>query len=355
VKRFLTAVGIVAVAVFANGCKKDTAPSPDVWATVNGHDIKRDEVEKYYRSSATSDNPSPSQEEALSLKLNVLDELINNEILMELAQKQSMVATDGEVEDKFTESKSPYTEEEFQRQLKDRGLSVDDFKQEIRRGLTIQKLYNREVAAKITVTDQDIADYFNANRAQFNVSETQYKLAQILVTPRKDPQIRNRKNDDATTDAEAKRKAAALLEKLNAGSDFATLAMDYSEDPTSAPSGGDVGYVPESALDKPPVDPALKKAVLSLKPGQTSGVIALKDGSYNIIKLIAREGTGQRDLSDPQVMQLIRDTLHSRKDQLLRTAFLTTVRGNAKISNYLAQQIMESGGKLPAMAATPKK
>ncbi len=84
-------------------------------------------------------------------------------------------------------------------------------------------------------------------------------------------------------------------------------------------------------------------------------MISLKDGSYNIIKLIAREGTGQRDLSDPQVMQLIRDTLHNRKDQLLRAAFLTVVRGNAKISNYLAQQIMESGGKLPAMTAAPKK
>jgi len=70
------------------------------------------------------------------------------------------------VEDKFTESKSPYTEEEFQRQLKERGLTVDDFKQEIRRGLTIQKLINREVVSKIAVTDQDIADYFNANRAQ---------------------------------------------------------------------------------------------------------------------------------------------------------------------------------------------
>jgi peptidyl-prolyl cis-trans isomerase SurA len=355
VKRFLTVLGITAVAVLVYACNKTGAPAPDVWATVNGHEIKRAEVEKYYRSSATSDNPSPSQEEALSLKLNVLDELINNEILMELAQKQSMIATDGEVADKFTEMKSPYTEEEFQRQLKDRGLTVDDFQQEIRRGLTIQKVYNREVVAKITVTDQDIADYFNANRPQFNVSETQYNLAQILVTPRKDPQVANRKNDDATTDAEAKRKAAALLEKLNAGADFATLAMDYSEDPTSAKNGGSVGYVPESALDKPPVDPALKKAVLSLKAGQTSGVIQLKDGSYNIIKLIAREGTGQRDLSDPQVLQLIRDTLHSRKDQLLRAAFLTTVRGNAKISNYLAQQIMESGGKLPAAAATPTK
>ena len=58
----------------------------------------------------------------------MLDELINNQILLELAQKQGLEATDGEVEDKFTESKSPYTEEEFQKQLKDKGLTVDDLK-----------------------------------------------------------------------------------------------------------------------------------------------------------------------------------------------------------------------------------
>ena len=66
------------------------------------------------------------------------------------------------------------------------------------------------MVAKITITDQDITEYFNQNRAQFNVSETQFRLSQIVVTARKDPQIRNRKNDDATTDAEAKRKAVAI-------------------------------------------------------------------------------------------------------------------------------------------------
>lgn len=352
-KRFLAALGIFAVAGLAQGCKKDSAPAPDVWAMVNGHEIKQDEVEKYYRSSATSQNPSPSQEEALSLKMNVLEDLISNEVLIELAQKEGLTATDGEVEDKFTESKSPYTEEEFQRQLKDRGLTVDDLKQEIRRGLTIQKLFNRDVESKIAITDQDITDYFNQNRAQFNVAETQYRLAQIIVTPHKDPQIRNRKNDDATTDAEAKRKITALSEKLNSGADFATLAMDYSEDPTTTATGGDVGYVPESALDK--ADPVLKKTVLSLKPDQTSGVIALKDGTYYIIKLLAKEAPGQRDISDPQVQQTIREALRSRKDQLLRAAFLTVARGNAKISNYLAQQVLESAGKLPAMTAPTAK
>ena len=128
--------------------------------------------------------------------------------------------------------------------------------------------------------------------------------------------------------------------------------MDYSEDPTTAATGGDNGYIPESALDR--TDPALKKAVLSLKPGQVSPVVSLKD-AYYILKLLAREAPGQRDLSEPQVQQIIRDALRERKKQLLRAAFLSVARQNAKITNYLAQQVLESGGKLPAGAATPTK
>src|SRR5205823_14054919 len=97
----------------------------------------------------------PSQEESLSLKLNVLDELIINEVLLERAKKLGLEASDGEVEDKFTELKSPYTEDEFQRRLKDQGMSVDDLKLDLRRQLSIQKLLNREVLAKISITDQE--------------------------------------------------------------------------------------------------------------------------------------------------------------------------------------------------------
>jgi peptidyl-prolyl cis-trans isomerase SurA len=139
-----------------------------------------------------------------------------------------------------------------------------------------------------------------------------------------------------------------LLQKLNNGEDFAQLAMDYSEDPTTASTGGDVGYIPESSLEK--TDPALKKAVLTLKAGQTSGVIQLKDGYY-ILKLLARETPGQRGLADPSVQQSIRDTLRQRKEQLLRVAYLTVARENAKITNYLAQQVLESSGKLPGPPA----
>ena len=114
------------------------AEGADVWAVVNGQEIKRDDVDKYYRTRVNPEGQEPSQEEALSLKLNVLDELINNEILIERAKKLSMEASDGEVEDKFTELKSPYTEDEFQRQLKERGVTVDDLKSDLRRQLSIQ-------------------------------------------------------------------------------------------------------------------------------------------------------------------------------------------------------------------------
>jgi len=343
ISKSIAVAGLLAVACVA-GCNRQAQHSPDVWAVVNGKEIRKDEVEKYYRTRINPEGQAPSQEEALSLKLNVLDELINNEILIERAKKLNLEASDGEVEDKFTELKSPFTEDEFQRQLKERGVSVDDLKRDLRRQLSIQKLLNREVVAKISITDQDVAEFYNANKAQFNVAEPQFRIAQIVVTPRKEPQIRNRKNDDATNEAEAQRKVKMLMDRLNSGADFAQLAMDYSEDMNSAATGGDMGYVPESALNQS--DPALKKMVLGMKPGQVSQPIQLKEG-YRILKLITRESPGLRGLSEPQVQQTIRDTLRNRKEQLLRAAYLAIARDEARSTNYLAQQVIETAGKLP--------
>ncbi len=332
---FLAAVFLFPLA----GCNKVSQPAPDVWASVNGTDIKRDEVDKYYRTRVSPEGQPPSQEEALSIKLDILNELINNEILLERAKKLNLVASDGEVEDKFTETKSPYTEDEFQRQLKDRGITVDDLKSDIRRQQSITKLMNREVVAKISITDQDVTDFYAANKQQFNVAEPQYRIAQIVVTPRKEPQIRNRKNDDATNEAEVSRKVKMLVDRLNSGADFATLAMDYSEDMNSAATGGDLGY------------PTLKRVVMGLKAGEVSQPVVLKDG-VRILKLVAREAPGQRGINDPQVQQTIRDTLRNRKEQLLKAAYLATVRDEAKVTNYLARQVIEAAGRLPDAAKT---
>jgi peptidyl-prolyl cis-trans isomerase SurA len=343
-KRRSLAIVAIAACVFAASCQKELPPGPDVWAVVNGKQIVREDVEKAFRSRVNADAPDPSHEEALSLKLNILDELINSEILLERAAKMNLVATDAEVEDKFTESKSPYTEEEFQKKLKDSGLTVDDLKSEIRRQVSIEKLLNREILAKISITDQDITSFYNQNRAQFNVAEPQYRIAQIVVTPHPDPSVHNRKNDKATNETEAHQKAGVLQQKLNAGADFSQLAMDYSED-TSSSTGGDLGFIPESALNQS--DPLLKRTVLGMKPGESTPPIPVKGGGYRILKLIGKEAAGQRELSDPQVQQGIRDTLRNRKEQLLRSAYLTELRNEAHVTNYVARQVLESAGKLP--------
>jgi len=337
-------VAIFVCAASMVSCRNQPAPSKDTWAVVNGVPISRTEVEKYYRSREQAQGTTPSHDEALSLKLGILDQLINNEILFQRAKALNLVASDAEVESRFEQSKSSFTEDEFQKNLQASGLTVDDLKREIRRELSIQKLLNREVTSKIVITDADIAAFYASHKAQFDVPEMQYHIAQIVVTPYPDPGIHNRKSSDATTLAQAKAKVAMLEAKLASGADFAQLAMDYSEN-SSGQNGGDLGFIPESSLNQ--TNSAMKKAVLALKPGQVSQPILLKDG-YHIIKLIAKEQAGQRPLSDPQVQQSIRQTLESRREELLRAAYLTSSRDRARVVNYLAREILESAGKLPA-------
>jgi len=334
----------LAVCMLAS-CKKEMAPGPGVWALANGKEITRDQVDKGFRSRLNPEAPAPSHEEALSLKLSILDEMINSEILFQRASQMNLVASDAEVEDKFAASKGSFTEEDFQRRLKEWGATVDDVKSDIRRQLSIQKLLNREVVAKISITDDDVAAYYNANPKQFNFAEPQYHLAEIVVTPRPDPSIHNRKNDKAANEAEAGRKVVMLSQRLSAGADFSQLAMDYSEDPTAS-TGGDLGYDPESSFNRS--DPILKRAVLQMKAGEVSHPIQLKDGRYLILKLIDKQSSGSRPLTDPQVQQGIRQLLRSRKEQLLRAAYLTEARNESHVNNYLARIVLESGGRLPA-------
>jgi hypothetical protein len=84
-----------------------------------------------------------------------------------------------------------------------------------------------------------------------------------------------------------------------------------------------------------------------MKVGSVSQPIG-NPGGYRILKMIAKEAAGQRVLSDPQVQQSIRDMMRNRKVQLLRSAYMIEARDDSHVTNYLARQILESAGKLPA-------
>jgi peptidyl-prolyl cis-trans isomerase SurA len=338
----LAAVVSLALAV---ACQKSApakpAASANVWAVVNTKEITKDDVDRMFKGSVDPTN-APSDEEALTMKLGIVDELINQEILLARADAAKLTVTDDEVSKTLTERKGGQTDAAFDLQLSQRGLTSDDLKKSIRRELTINKLLDKDVTSKAAPSEDDITAFFSAHRADFNYAEPQYRFAQIVVTPVRDPQLRNRMNDDAGTPEEAKRKVDLLLGKLKAGAEFASLATDYSEDPQSVAQGGDLGFHPASAFRNAP--PSIQDAVLKAQPGNIN--LVTSNGSYSIILLIAKEPAGQRELSTPVVHDSIRDMLRQRKEQLLRTAYIASARNDATVDNRLARLVVEGQGKI---------
>ncbi|MFZ0481527.1 MAG: SurA N-terminal domain-containing protein [Terriglobales bacterium] len=333
--------------IAASGCNRETVGG-DVMATVNGRKIYRSEVDKYYANQTAGSDQKPVGEQAVSLRLSILNELIETEILMRRAEKLGLLATDEEVDRKLNEIKSPYTAEEFNKRMEEKKITLDDFKRDLRRSLTQDKVLNKEITSRINITDQDVSTYYNDHKAEFNLIEPQYHLAKIVVTGMPVPQVHNLQNSKAQNDAEAKKKIQAIANRLDSGDDFATQAMNYSEDPETSNNGGDLGMAPESALKQ--ADPATREAVMKLKPGQYTPVIPMVNpanhqvSAYLIVKLIAKEPAGQRDLNDPRVQQAIRQQLRDRREQLLKAAYYETLRDDAKITNSYASEILKNAG-----------
>jgi peptidyl-prolyl cis-trans isomerase SurA len=339
---------VAAWSLVAAACRSTSAPSApavtaDTWATVNGKAITQADVDKAYRR-ISDPAQTPSEEEALTARLGLLDDLIMEEILLARAPALKLEVSTSELDTAFEEGRKNITGDAFQQELKRRNLSAEDMREGLRRDLLSKKVLDQEVTAKAAVTDQEVIDFFNANRAQFNVPEEAFHLAQIVVTPVREAQIANRTGDDATTPQAAAAKVASLMERLKGGTPFAELARDYSEDPESAPRGGDLGLVPLSAIKQ--AGPALREAALKVPVG--SARVASEGGAHTIVFKVAQEPAGQRDLSNPTVRDRITQGLKGRKEQLLRTAYLAAARADADVVNYQARRVVEAQGKLPA-------
>ena len=337
----LAAVVFSAAAVLTSCSMKSSGD--EVAASVDGKKIYRADLEKYYQNQTAGSNQPLSDEQATSMRLRILHQLIENEILLHRAEKLGLLATDEEVDRKLNEIKSPYTADQFNQRLQERKLSLDDFRRDIRRALTADKVLHKEVTSKINITQQDITGYYNAHKSEFNLIEPRYHLAHILVTTSPEPQGGNNSNK-AHNEAEARKKIQTVITRLEAGDDFGSLAMSFSEDSSTAPNGGDLGIIPEQALKQ--TDPATREAVMKLKPGQYTPIISLDNpgtkqvGAFRIVKLIAMEPAGQRDLSDPRVEQEIRSQLQDRREQLLRDAYYEVMQDQAKVENFYAQKVL---------------
>jgi peptidyl-prolyl cis-trans isomerase SurA len=94
-----------------------------------------------------------------------------------------------------------------------------------------------------------------------------------------------------------------------------------------------MGFIQESNLTQ--ADPETRKAIMTMTPGQVTAPIKIGTG-WRILKLIAREPAGQRELTDPAVQQNIREALRTRKEQLLRIAYIDACRNESRVMNFMA-------------------
>jgi peptidyl-prolyl cis-trans isomerase SurA len=338
-------LGLVCMLALLAGCSgcSQASSSQDVMAKVNGYKILRSEVDKSYNMQIAGSPQKPTSAEEEALRLNILEQIIRVQLHLQQAEKLGVVATDDEVDSKFTQMKAPYTQEQFQKQLKDQGLTEADAKQEIRRNLTIEKLLNKEIGSKVTISDNDIQNYYNQHKAEFNLIEPRYFMASISVAVRPPGQP---PGDKGQTDAQAKQKIEMIYNRLESGEDFGAVAAQWSEDADTAHNGGEMGPVPESQLKR--TDAATRDAVQKLKPGQYSNIIPVVNPEthqlvgYRIVKLIGKEAAGQRDLNDPAVQQWIRNQIRTQREQLLRAAYDEVLRNKAEVHNYFAENILKN-------------
>ncbi len=338
----------LAAAFLSSACGSTTTPSApavsaDTWAVVDGRPITKDVTEKAFRR-VRDPNETLSAEETVGAKLSVLDDLILQDLILAKAPALKIEVPAAELDTAFTNARGGLNDEQFKQELSRRSLTEADVRESLRRQLLAEKVLEQEVSKQVAIGDPDVTQYFAANRAQFNLAEEAYHIAQIVITPQREAQVANTTGDDAATPQAAAAKAQLIMQRLKAGGSFRELATSYSEDPASAQRGGDMGLIPVSQLQQAP--PPLRNAVLNKTAG-TVNVASAGNGAFTIVLVVAREPAGQRDLTTPGLKEQITTTLKTRKEALLRAAYLTALRTDAAVVNHLARRVVQAKGTPP--------
>jgi parvulin-like peptidyl-prolyl isomerase len=170
------------------------------------------------------------------------------------------------------------------------------------------------VASKVSVPDSDVNTFYEKNVDRFKQGETVHASHILFGAPQDAPPAQK---------ADAKTKAQAALKQIKGGADFATIAREQSQDPGSAPNGGDLGFFPRGQMN-----PQFEDAAFKLKAGAISPVVETPFG-FHIIKVLEKRGPRTAPL--PEVAGQIKDFLMQGQREQKLEQFVEQVKGKAKI------------------------
>ncbi len=279
-------------------------------AIVNDDVITLSELNEMTRYLTHQNNVS------LEVKRKVLDDLINSRLALQQAEKMGIKVEDKEIEAtiKGMLQQNGMTLEDLKKDLSQNGISFPEYKKWLKEQIVKSKLLALEVQGKVTVTDEEIKQYYQSYKDKYK-GFTKYHLRHILLMA---PQ-----GDEGSQLEELKNK---ILELLKQGIPFSEVAKKYSQAPT-APEGGDLGWIKEKDLA-----PEIKSALKDLKPGQFSAWINTEAG-YQIIQLVEKKHTPDKSLS--AVKDEIYQVLYKKKMEQRYKNWLQQLRKQAYIQILL--------------------
>jgi len=311
--------------------KPVVAPKPtDVAVTVNGVEITEGQVDtaaapQMNRIAAGKSKIPPAFVEQLKkqIRSRTLERMIVEKLLDEQTKKLNIVVTPQDVikhlEETGARQQPPLTLQDIKQLIQAQGRDFEELKKQIQDspGMKYQKLINMQFAGKVNVTKEDAQKYYTENKSRFETPE-QVRASHILIKPVSDPNI-----DPNKAKADAKAKAESLLEQITAGSDFATLAKANSQDPSSAPKGGDLGYFSKGKMVAP-----FDKAAFALKVGQVSDIVETKYG-FHIIRLTDHKEAKLTSFEEAQ--KDITSTLDQQKKAKIAEDYIESLKKKASI------------------------
>ncbi len=312
---------MVMVLFFLPVLADDKQPSGDKVAVVNGVVITRDQYDKelqVHLERVSRQGKQISDDRMAELKKEILEGLIEREVLYQESRKADIKIDDQKVNDQLAGIRKRFqSEEEYEKALKSMNLTEAEIKIQIQRGLAIRELIDIKVANKIVITDEETKAYYDAN-PQFFQQPGQVKASHIL--------IKVEPTADEAKKAEARKKITEVQQKLKDGGDFAALAKEYSEGPSSA-RGGDLGYFKRGQMVKP-----FEDAAFSMKTNEVSDLVESRFG-YHLIKVYDKKP--EQTLAYADVKDKIAQRLKQEKVQKDATQYVENLTKSAKVEKSL--------------------
>jgi parvulin-like peptidyl-prolyl isomerase len=356
----MMSVAVLSILIAACGQSAPTSSSPgtvdpnETAAKVNGKVITMEEVDRAVKQQAQGQESKLSPLELAAARLQVLQTLIEQEVMYQKAEKENLVPADDEVTGEVNKQKvdSHMSAEEFDKKMKEAGFDDKSYRDRIKKGLAIQKLNDRITSRVETPKDSEIESFYKGNPEMF-VKKRGVRLAAIVVDPTDSGQ-----GDTTRNAAEADQRMKEIIGKLSQpGSDFASLAREYSEDPSKL-QGGDMGYLSEDDLKANYPQLAAGFMNPQFTVGKVTNPIPIQ-GKYYIFKLQERiEKDENLTLDSPDVRPQINQLLVDNRKQLLSASYQAIAMNEAKIENFLAKKVVDnpnelSGARPAGAAGTP--